>query len=227
MRRTRTRRRSRGQALVEFALILPVFVLTFFGTVEFSLIMASLGSYNFAVRDATRLGTVLGRSTTTVDTQMINLALSHISGIVMATPSEFDIYRATSDGKCLDSPNAVPATVPGGTAQEVSIDAATCAKGVYTLVGGTWTLTAGTGWSVNDRNDSLESADYLGMRVLYQYTFVTGLVGAVGTFLNLSATSAQRIEPQDFKAAQVMPPHVAPMAVSPLAAVFGRNGAGA
>lgn len=221
----RTRRRSRGQALVEFALILPVFVGTFFGTVEFSLIMASLGSYNFAVRDATRLGTLLGRSTTTVDTQMIQLALSHISGIVMATPSEIDIYRATSDGRCLNAQNSLPPPAP--PVLEVSIDDSSCAKGVYTLVGGTWTLSPGTGWAVVNRNDSLESADYLGMRILYQYNFVTGLIGALGTSLNLSAISAQRIEPQDFKAGHAAPPHVAPLDASPLVAVLGRNGAGA
>ncbi|HLY32571.1 MAG TPA: TadE family protein, partial [Ktedonobacterales bacterium] len=40
--------RSQGQALVEFALVAPIFFLMFFGVIEFALINASIGAYNFA-----------------------------------------------------------------------------------------------------------------------------------------------------------------------------------
>jgi Flp pilus assembly protein TadG len=189
MRRRRTRGRSSGQALVEFAMIIPVFLLTFFGAVEFSLIVASLGTYNFAVRDAARIGSILGRTDPNVDSKILSNVSGHVSGIVMATPTEIDIFRAASDGTCLNASS--------GPASPVAVDDPTCAKGQYLLVAGTWTLSSGP-WAVNDRDDALSSADYVGVRVLFNYTFLTGFVGALGTSLSLSAVSAQRIEPQDF-----------------------------
>jgi hypothetical protein len=235
MRRGRTRGRSRGQALVEFALILLPFVVTFFGVVEFSLIMASLGTYNFAVRDAARLGTLLGRSTTTSDSQVIQLTLGHVSGIVMASPYEIDIYRATSDGNCLNQQVSPPPTIPPAPpVLEVPIDDPTCAKGVYLSSDGFTNPVGGVSWTVGNRNDSLQNADYLGVRILYRYTFLTGFIGIIGTTLNLSATSAQRIEPQDFSALHHAPmeaPHsTTPYAPPPLLTAFGqfgRNGVGA
>jgi Flp pilus assembly protein TadG len=191
MRRRRARGRSSGQALVEFALILPVFLLTFFGAVEFSLIVASLGTYNFAVRDAARIGSVLGRTDLAVDSKILANISGHVSGIVMATPTEIDIFRAASDGMCLNASS--------GAASPVTVDDPTCAKGQYLLVAGTWTLSSGP-WAVSDRDDALSSADYVGVRVLFNYTFLTGFVGTLGTSLSFSAVSAQRIEPQDFTA---------------------------
>jgi hypothetical protein len=78
----------------------------------------------------------------------------------------------------------------------VSIDAPTCPKNEFDINGGT--LPWSPSWDVGTRNDSLLNADYLGVRVLYQYTFLTGFITTVGSTLSLSATSAQRIEPQDF-----------------------------
>jgi Flp pilus assembly protein TadG len=186
MRRGRTRGRSRGQTLVEFALILPVFLLTFFGAIEFSLIIASIGTYNFAVRDGARVGSILGRTDPNVDSKILSNIIGHVSGVVMAQPTEIDIYRSTSNGACLNAQS--------GAATSVTVDDATCAKGVYNSSG---TLVSG-GWVVNNRNDALSSADYIGVRVVFRYTFLTGFIATVGTSLTLSATSAQRIEPQDF-----------------------------
>ncbi|HEV2235943.1 MAG TPA: TadE/TadG family type IV pilus assembly protein [Ktedonobacterales bacterium] len=236
MRRGRTRGptrgRSRGQALVEFALVIFPFLLTIFGTVEFALIVASIGTYNFAVRDATRLGTLLSRSDNTADQQVIQVATAHISGIVMAIPYEIDIYRATSDGLCLNAQVSPPAQNPPlPPVLEVPVDDPTCAKGVYQPSGSTWVLTNGaTGgpWLVANRNDSLQNADYLGVRILYRYTFLTGFVGVIGSTMNLSATSSQRIEPQDFSTSDRAPapasPSAAPVASAPLLTAFGQNG---
>jgi hypothetical protein len=55
-------------------------------------------------------------------------------------------------------------------------------------------------WTANDRDDSQLGADYVGIRIAYQYTFITGFIAASGSVLNLSATSVQRIEPQDYGA---------------------------
>jgi Flp pilus assembly protein TadG len=55
-RRSRANRRSRGQALVEFALIVPIFMLIAFGTIDFGLAFdASIGISN-AAREGARAG---------------------------------------------------------------------------------------------------------------------------------------------------------------------------
>jgi Flp pilus assembly protein TadG len=54
--RPRSRRRSRGQALVEFALIVPIFMVIAFGTIDFGLAFdASIGISN-AAREGARAG---------------------------------------------------------------------------------------------------------------------------------------------------------------------------
>jgi hypothetical protein len=210
MRRRRTRGRSSGQTLVEFALITVPFILAFFGIVEISLIVASLGSFNFAARDGARLGSIEGRTFPTPDNDIIANITVHVSGVVMARWTEIDIYRATSDGRCL--------TTSTGAGSEVDVDDPTCIKGVYVPApNNSWTLQSG-GWAVADRNDSLIDADYIGVRIKFNYNFLTGFVGAVGTSLSLSSTSAQRIEPQDFNGHHP--------AATPLASV-SRSGSGA
>jgi hypothetical protein len=202
MKRRRIGGRSAGQALVEFALIAPVFFLTFFGAIELSLIIASVGSYNFAVRDAARIGSLLGRTDPYPDVKLggiIDTIRAHVSGIVMAKATEIDVYRAVSDGHCIPPPILPPPPPPIPPPPELSVDDPGCAKCVYSLTSTLQCTAGGTNWNVDNRNDSLENADYLGVRVLYQYTFLTGFVSTVGSTLSLSATSAQRIEPQDFQ----------------------------
>jgi Flp pilus assembly protein TadG len=193
MRRKRTRGRSSGQTLVEFALIILPFVIAFFSIVEISLIIASVGSFNFAAREGARLGSIEGRTFPAPDNDIIRDVTAHVSGVVMATWTEIDIFRATSDGQCLQ-------TSTGAGLPSVPVDDPACIKGVYVPApGNSWVLQSG-GWDVNDRNDTLTNADYIGVRVKFNYNFLTGFVGAIGTSLSLSSTSAQRIEPQDFQA---------------------------
>jgi Flp pilus assembly protein TadG len=54
----RNRRRSRGQALVEFALILPVLVLVVFGIIDFGRYVHTQNSLNEASREGARAGAV-------------------------------------------------------------------------------------------------------------------------------------------------------------------------
>src|SRR5260221_4264663 len=63
----RGRRLSRGQAIVEFAMVAPLFLLMLFGFIEFALIGASIAAFNFAAKDAARLGSYLGTTDSTVD----------------------------------------------------------------------------------------------------------------------------------------------------------------
>jgi len=63
-------------------------------------------------------------------------------------------------------------------------------------------------WPVDMRHDSLIDADYLGVRISYNYTYLTAFISGGNSTLSLTATSVQRIEPADFHTHRA-PPSVA------------------
>jgi hypothetical protein len=180
---------------MEFALVSIFFFPLFFIIIEFALIVASIGTYDFAARDAARIGSILGRqkTTTVVDTDIVTDVQNHAKGFVMATAQEVDVYRAAADGNCLNQ--LANSKTP---ASEVPVDDNSCIKDKYTIAGSVVT-TVSQQWLTDNRDDSLATADYLGVRVVYQYTSLTGFIAVIGSTINLSSTSVQRIEPQQFQ----------------------------
>jgi hypothetical protein len=93
---------------VEFALVIIPFFLILFSTIEFALITASTGSFNFAERHRARLGSLLGRTVGNADSEIVAALRTYVRGVVMAKTVEVDIYKSTPDGQCLyrDEDNA-------------------------------------------------------------------------------------------------------------------------
>lgn len=56
-------RKQKGAALVEFAIIVPVFVLLIFGIIEFSLLLYNKGIITHAAREGARVGVVYNTGT--------------------------------------------------------------------------------------------------------------------------------------------------------------------
>lgn len=180
------RGRSGGQALVEFALVAPLFLMLLFGVIEYSLINSSVGTFNFAAKDAAREGAIIGKGSvptqptpTEVDSYMVNnIILPRVNGVVVAQASEIDIFQATETGAC-----------NGGS---------TCPyKDVWQPKNGVWTSISNK-WPSSSRNDALANADYLGVRISYTYTYLTAFFAITSPTINLTATSVQRIEPQQY-----------------------------
>lgn len=169
--------------MVEFALVAPVFFLMFFGVIEFALINSSIATFDFAAKDAARIGSFLGRTDATVDTQIVNDVLGRSNGIVVAKAQLIEVFRSDAAGTLPPSSGAVENTYPpvGGAACSVC------------------------NWAVASRNDSLLNADYLGVRITYIYKYLTGFLSGGASQLQLSAVSVQRIEPQDYQGRH---PHV-------------------
>lgn len=178
------RRGSRGQAMVEFALVAPLFFLLFFGFIEFALISASIAAYNFAAKEGARIGSLLGRTDGTVDTQILNSVNMHVAGIVMAQPVTLEIYKSDVAGDYI---------LPGNS---VAVEDA------YSFSSGTWTTQT---WTPDLRDDTLVNADYLGVRLTYRYTYLTAFISGGNSSLQLTANSVQRIEPQDYQSHRSRP----------------------
>jgi len=170
-------RRARGQAMVEFALVAPLFFLVFFGFIEFALISSSIASFNFAAKDAARIGSLLGRTDPTVDTQIVTDVRTHVAGVVMATPTQIEVFKADEGGNPVSGTSGI-------------------IENVYDMNGN---IIGTPIWPVDYRNDSLLDADYLGVKITFKYTYLTSFVSGGNSSLTLSATSVQRIEPQDYQ----------------------------
>lgn len=166
---------GRGQSLVEFALVAPLFLLLVFAVIEYSLINSAVGAYNFAAKDAARYGAIVGPTDTSADTRMGQIVNSHVLGVVAAQPVEMDIYEATESG-------TYSSTAP---------------QDKYTYSGGAWALSGTAGWPPSARDDRLVSQDYLGVHITYKYTYVTAFFSTLGATITLTADSVQRIEPQE------------------------------
>jgi hypothetical protein len=208
----RRRRRSRGQAIVEFAMIAPIFFALLFGLLEFALIGMSVATYNFAAKDGARIGSLLGRTRADVDFQVVQDIASRSAGFVVAKMLKVEVFHSDQTG-------ALPVT---GTTPEC----------VYTppfnfalnpITDPSWScgaqncsgiITPGT-WPACSRNDTLLNADYLGVKITYQYTYLTSFASGGLSALTLSATSVQRIEPQDFQGENTRPRVVTALARPP------------
>jgi Flp pilus assembly protein TadG len=61
---TRSRRRQAGQTLVEFALVLPLFMVLLMGVIEFAFMFNATMAINFATRDASLIAAESGSQAT-------------------------------------------------------------------------------------------------------------------------------------------------------------------
>lgn len=178
----RRRWQKRGQAMVEFALVAPLFFTLIFGLIEFSLIGVSISSFNLAADEGARIGSYLGRTDPMVDQDIFSAVASHTSGVVVAHVLKIEIFKADATGQ--------PVTVGGNIIENV-----------YDMNGNLISRPCDPGcdWPATSRIDQLLSADYLGVRITYQYTYLTGFISGGNASLVLTASSVQRIEPQDYQ----------------------------
>lgn len=195
MRRTPAAKRSRGQSLVEFALIAPLFLLILFGVVEYALINASIGAFNFAAKEGARYEAIIGNgqapgaSPPPLDQYVVNsVILPQVAGVVMAQAKAVVVYKAVESGGCFGT-GSVTGTTPTCQYQDA----------LQPNGSGVWGFTQ-SGWlpGTPGRNDQLSNADYLGVFISYQYTYLTAFFAITSPTITLSAVSVQRIEPQQY-----------------------------
>lgn len=188
--------RSRAQSLVEFALVAPLFLLILFGVIEYALINASIGAFNFAAKEGARYEAIIGNGQpplgfASIDQYIVNqVILPQVAGVVMAQAQAVVVYRATESGDCDGSGSITNQPLPNCVNEDV----------LQPNGSGTWVYTQST-WltsSAVGRNDQLSNADYLGVFISYKYTYLTAFFAITSPTITLSAISVQRIEPQQY-----------------------------
>jgi hypothetical protein len=150
---------SQGQALIEFTLLLPVFLMILLGMLEFGSAYDHRTAMAYAVREGARVGATLGKGGSypdTVDPTILAAVQRGLTDpILIENITSIEIYKAGSDGK------------PVGTAINK-----------YDRYG---TLIGTAGWPATSRNVGL-SGDSIGVRVRYDFHPTTPLGNMLGLF---------------------------------------------
>jgi Flp pilus assembly protein TadG len=159
--------------MVEFALVTPIILFLFFGTLEGSLLVLTMGAFRNAVAQGAIQDAELGNATN-ADTMAVQVILAGPGVTALAKVTEIDIYRLTSQ--------------PGG---QLTVDAS--AYNMYPQNGTSATVP----WPPAVRNVRNGFSDFLGVTISYTYQWKSGsLLGAAP--LLLTQNFYARLEPQSY-----------------------------
>jgi Flp pilus assembly protein TadG len=168
-------RRSRGQTLTEFALIVPVLFLMLFGILESGLLLFSVGSARFAAGEAARQEAESGNAAAADTLSVAVVNRTALGQTRLAQVQHIDIYQLQEQA------NGTLTVVPG-TINSYNIDGS---------------ARNSIPWKPAARNVVNGQSDFLGVTIYYQYTWKTGLFLFSGP-LNLNQSFDIRLEPQTY-----------------------------
>lgn len=186
------RRNEQGVALVEFALVLPAFLLLIVGLMEFALVESSRSTVNFAARDASMLAAEGGTSAGTDCVAIQSVETNLISPAKSIRVLYVDIYWSDVNGGQVGS--AYQRYTRGGST--------TCTYGDGSTVTIPYTLTV-NGYPEADRCDVLAGCgglhatlDTIGVRVVYEHFWASAFPRITGApSIVLQGWTATRLEP--------------------------------
>jgi Flp pilus assembly protein TadG len=204
-------RRERGQSLVEFAVLVPVFMLILIGMLEFGLMFNHDLTLQYASREGARVGAALGCGATsnnaTCDSglpnypndQVDNYVVAAVQRVLEASGSPINmtqigtitIFKATSTGAMTGSTDVWTYSKGNGpTVDGIQLDFVHGSNGWTDgtrVTSSTTTVNCGSGLST--------CPDSIGIKITYQYLYVTPLA-AVMRFFGGPAASTQSLNDQ-------------------------------
>ena len=194
------RRRQRGQGMVEFALVAPVFFFVIFAMIDGGFLLFSVNAVDQATTVGSNSVAALGKLSTADTTSLTRMAASSSLGATsLISISEVDIEQlqtnTTGDGFNVHS-DGTPAIQTGCSGGPSGVDGANECINRYTMTGfgtnPTIALIGGTApWPPSARNVYNGQSDFVGLKVTYTYRFFTG-ISPVAT---LTTTKTFRLEP--------------------------------
>jgi len=180
-----------GQALVEFALMFPVFSLLFFGMIEFGFLFNAQLSLNFATRDASLLAAEAGSKDANADCVILRRVDDALSPptdkarILRVHIYEADV-RGVATGREQIYTRGTSTPCPGGGSVP------------YALTTATFPFTARCAQLLGCGTAPVQPLDIIGVSIEYQYTYVTPmpyLLGGSGAGQIMSGSNSMRMEP--------------------------------
>ena len=185
-------RSEKGQAIVEFALLLPVLVLLLIGIIEFSLVWNSRNTVLFASRDGSMLAAEGGSLTGTDCVVLQRIESDVVSPSTALRIQSVTVYWSDRNGDQIGS-NQNFYTRAGSTSCSYP-DGSTITV-PYTLTtagypeGSRCSVLAGCGGSHS-------TVDTIGVRVTYQHFWATSFVRFAGNSVTFTESTITRAEPQ-------------------------------
>jgi hypothetical protein len=185
--------RSRGQSLVEFALVFPIMITMIMGFLEFTFVFNAVLAAGHATRDAALIAAEAGNA---VGADCVILKQIENDTTAPADPAritEVDIYRADQNGAVFGGQQNVytrtkstTCTLPDGTSLTVPYFATSTTYVDTTRCN----IQAGCGGG--------RTLDTIGVKVTYRHTWITplaNLVSLTGTGTTIVQSNAMRMEP--------------------------------
>lgn len=191
---------ERGQSLVEFSMIVPVFLLILLGMLEFGLAFDHLLTLSYATREGARTGSALAdgaklANCNDVDTFVVSAVervLTSDGSPVrdhLGQVSSIRIFKADAAGNQIGGNVNVWVPGAGPTVDGRQLD---------------FTPTGGTGWASCTRHNATSSPDSIGVSISYTYQAVTPLSGILqfiggsgSSTLAMSDRSVMALNPTD------------------------------
>ena len=190
------RARERGQSLVEFTLIIPIFLLILTGMIEFGFVFTHDLTVEYATREGARVGSALyngggtlgcgsGQSPnwTAVDPLVIAAAervlQSPGSQVVISQVSQIVIYKVDSTGNPVaGTSNVWNYSVGAGPTPQGTTEALNFVDTRYNVN----PASNSDAWKACARDNSLPNPDAIGVSLTYTYTFQTPLASILRFF---------------------------------------------
>jgi Flp pilus assembly protein TadG len=183
---------SRGQALIEFAMIVPLFMLLLNGMLEFGFIFEHNMTLEYATREGARVGAALVSGTTpigcttsqpnwqNVDPLVIaavqRVLTSPGSEVVVSRVSQITIFKATSTGADSGTHNVWVYNASG------TVKAPCAPSSDPALVFSDSSYPDGDAWKASARSNTSPSIDAIGVKLTYTYQFQTPLATILSFF---------------------------------------------
>lgn len=186
------RRHEDGQSLVEFSLVLPILLFLVFGLIEFSFVMNTSSSVNFASRDAAMLAAEGGANAGSDCVTLRAVERDLVSPALPVRVQQVDVYWSDKNGAQIGAAanvytrtGSLTCTYPNGPSITVP----------YTL--------SSDGYPESSRCDVLAGCggshpalDTIGIRIMYQHQWATSFGTYIAPVLTFHKSTAVRIEPQ-------------------------------
>lgn len=181
-------RASDGQSLVEFALVIPIFLTMLIALVEFTFVFNAVLATNFAARDAALLAAEAG-SDAGADCAILKAVEADIGAPANhAQIQTVEVFETTAAGVQTGSATVYArsgtynCTLPDGTPMSLP----------YTRTG--------NGYAMANRCNILAGCsgsplDHVGVRVTYRHTWRTPFGTSFGPFLDVVKSNSMRMEP--------------------------------
>jgi Flp pilus assembly protein TadG len=191
-----TRRRALGQALVEFALVIPIFITLVVAIAEFAFLFASFLSVSFASRDGVQMAAELGNAPCADYVVVDRIERDVTAPVDKAKITGIDIFW--SDGAGNVKGGAVNNWVRGGSSSCTLPDTTTITVPYHQTSNGYPLASRCNIVSAADCVSGHTTIDTIGVKITYQYSWITplpSLLGGSGTGMQMVQSNMMRLEP--------------------------------